>query len=148
MDTRSITYEEVFAATPERVFALLHTPSAICAWWSTTHAIVIPEAGGTWTATWGGTMDEPDYTSHARIREFDPPRRFVLGDYVYRMKSGGLPFDADFETAFDVHEHPDGVRLVVTNSGSPTDPIADDFYAGCVQGWKDTFAGIRRFLEP
>jgi hypothetical protein len=27
------------------------------------------------------------------------------------------------------------------------DSAADEFYAGCERGWRDTFAGIRRYLE-
>ena len=71
----------------------------------------------------------------------------MLGDYSYHMKSGALPFEADFVTAFDVSSSAEGTILRVVQDGFPTDPEADAFHAGCVQGWKDTFAGIRRFLE-
>ena len=146
MTTRSIVHEEVFDTTPEALFELLHTPSSICSWWSTTHAMVIPREGGAWAATWGGTIDEPDFASFATISRFEPPRHFVLSEYVYKVLTP-LPFEADFVTAFEVRPDAEGARLIVTNSGFPAGPEADDFYAGCVQGWKDTFAGIRRFLE-
>ncbi len=146
METRKHVHEEVFPATPERVFALLHTPSAIRRWWSAARAIVIPERGGLWTATWGDDEDDPDYVSSATIRAFDPPRRLVLGDYRYRAKTGPLPFEADFVTEFLVTPHEDGAMLRVTQDGFPAGPEADDFYAGCEKGWRDTFAGIREYL--
>jgi uncharacterized protein YndB with AHSA1/START domain len=78
MAARCHVHEEVFPATPERVFALLHTPSAIRGWWGASRAIVLVEPGGTWTATWGESEDDPDYVTAATIGDFDPPRRMVL----------------------------------------------------------------------
>ena len=147
MDTRKQIHEEDFPVAPERLFAILHTPSAIRDWWSVSRSIVMPESGGYWVATWGEDEDDPDYISLARILEFDPPRRMLLGDYQYRIKAGSLPFDADFRIEFLVEPHGEGSRLRITQDGFPTDPVADDFFAGCQQGWKDTIAGIRRHLE-
>jgi uncharacterized protein YndB with AHSA1/START domain len=147
MATRCHVHEEVFPAPPERVFALLHTPSAIRGWWSASRAIVLAEPGGTWTATWGENEDDPDYITVATIRDFDPPRRMVLTDYRYRAKTGPLPFKADFVTEFAVEPHPEGSRLRVTQDGFPAGPEADAFYAACGTGWTNTFAGIRRYLD-
>jgi uncharacterized protein YndB with AHSA1/START domain/catechol 2,3-dioxygenase-like lactoylglutathione lyase family enzyme len=146
MTTRTHVHEEVFPAVPEAVFALLHTPSAIRAWWGAHRAIVLPQPGGVWAATWGASEDDPDYVTVARIAAFDPPRRLVLGDYRYRARSGPLPFDADFVTTFEVEPVPDGAVLRVSQAGFPAAAAADDFYAACQRGWRDTFAGIRRYL--
>ena len=146
MATRKHVHEEVFPAPPERVFALLHTPSAIRSWWGVSRAIVLPQAGGVWAAAWGEVEDDPDYITVATIREFEPPHRLVLTDYRYRARSGPLPFRAEFVTEFVVRPHPEGAVLRVTQEGFPTSREADDFYAGCQKGWRDTFAGIRRFL--
>jgi uncharacterized protein YndB with AHSA1/START domain len=147
MATRKHIHEEVFPATPQEIFALLHTPSAIRRWWSAARAIVLPEPGGTWAATWGESEDEPDYITIAVIREFAPPRRMVLTDYRYRAKSGPLPFHADFVTSFEVEARADGALLRMVQDGFPADSIADAFYAGCQKGWCDTFAGIRQYLQ-
>ena len=40
MTTRKHVHEETFDADPETLFALLHTPSAICQWWGASHVIV------------------------------------------------------------------------------------------------------------
>ena len=146
MATRKHVHAEVFPASPERVFALLHTPSAIRRWWSASRAIVLAEPGGTWAAVWGEAEDDPDYITIATLREFQPPRRMVLTDYRYRAKSGPLPFQANFVTTFEVEPHADGATLRVTQDGFPAEACADEFYDGCRQGWSDTFAGIRRFL--
>lgn len=146
-DTRAHVHEECFQVTPERLFALLHTPSAIRHWWSATRAIVMPREGGLWTATWGSDEDAPDYVSSATLRVFDPPRRLVMADQRYHSRFGGLGFEADFTTEFTVRPDPAGAILRVEQSGFPKGPQADDFYAACERGWRDTFAGIRRFLE-
>jgi uncharacterized protein YndB with AHSA1/START domain len=144
---RKHVHEEVLPASPERVFSLLHTPSAIRSWWSAARAIVLAERGGLWAATWGESEDSPDYITVATLHEFDPPRRMVLTDYRYKARSGPLPFQADFITEFLVAPHEQGAVLRVTQDGFPDGPEADDFYAGCQRGWKDTFDGIRRYLQ-
>lgn len=145
--TRDHVHEEVFAVAPERLFAILHAPSAIRAWWGVARAVVVPEAGGTWAAAWGEDEDDPDFITVATIARFEPPRRMVLTDYRYRAKTGPLPFEADFETEFLVVPDGNGARLRVTQAGFPAGAAADEFLQACRRGWRDTFAGIRRFLE-
>lgn len=147
MKTRTHTHEEVFPAPPDRVFALLHTPSAIREWWGASRAIVQPETGGVWAATWGEAEDDPEYVTSATLKVFEPPRRLVFADYRYTARSGPLPFEADFETEFTVEPHPEGAELRVSQAGFPCTPEGDEFYAACEKGWRETFAGIRRYLE-
>jgi uncharacterized protein YndB with AHSA1/START domain len=144
--TRCHVHQEEFLHPPERVFGLLHTPSAIRGWWGAARAIVLSREGGTWAATWGDSEDEPEYVTVATIRTFDPPRRMVLSDYNYVAKTGPLPFKAAFVTEFAVEPWPGGCVLRVTQDGFPADPAADAFYAACGVGWTNTFAGIRRYL--
>lgn len=146
MSTRSHVHEEVFAVTPDKLFTLLYTPSAIRAWWGAQRAIVIAEPGGFWAAAWGEDEDDPDFISAATVHEFTPPRRMVLSDYRYRSKSGELPFEAAFVVEFEVASHPEGSALRVSQHGFPSGPEADEFLAGCEQGWRDTFDGIRQCL--
>jgi uncharacterized protein YndB with AHSA1/START domain len=147
MATRRQLREELFTVSPERLFAILHTPSAIRQWWGVARAVVLAEPGGVWAAAWGDFEDDPDYITVATIREFEPPRRMVLTDYRYRAKTGPLPFEADFVTEFTVSPHEQDARLRVCQDGFPTSPDADAFYSGCGEGWEATFAGIRRYLE-
>ena len=142
-EMRRHVHEEVFPVPPEKLFPLLHTPSAIRQWWGAARAIVLPERGGVWTATWGGSEDDPDYVTMATIREFEPPSRLVLSDYRYRARSGPLPFRADFVTEFLVAPHPEGSTLRVCQDGFPAGPEADEFYSACGDGWRNTFTGIR-----
>lgn len=149
MGTRKLVHEEILPAPADRVFALLHVPSAIRQWWGVARAVVMAQPGGIWAAAWGESEDDPDYITAATIREFDPPHRLCLTDYRYRAKTGPLPFAAEFVTEFLVRPHPDGAILRVTQDGFPAGPEADDFYAACETGWRNTFAGIRRYLaEP
>jgi len=147
--TRVHVHAESFDAPPERLFDLLLAPGAIRRWWSAASAVVVPEPGGTWAAAWGADADDPDYVTAATIAALERPTRLVLGDYRYRAKSGGLPFDADFTTEFTVAPDPDGgggATLRVEQRGFPAGPEADEYLAGCERGWRDTFAGIRAFL--
>lgn len=146
---RAHVHAESFPAAPERLFDLLVTPSAIRAWWSARSAIVVPESGGMWAATWGGSEDDPDYATSATIAAFDRPRRLVFTDYRYRAKSGPLPFRGDFTTSFEVLPDPErqGASILrVTQDGFPAGAEADAFLASCEDGWRATFAGIRAFL--
>ncbi len=43
MTTRKHVHEGVFPAAPDRLFALLHTPNAIRAWWGAARANVLAE---------------------------------------------------------------------------------------------------------
>jgi hypothetical protein len=49
-------------------------------------------------------------------------------------------------TEFLVQPHAAGATLRVTQDGFPAGPEADAFYAACGEGWRNTFAGIRRHL--
>lgn len=144
--TRKHVHEETFPVAPAQLFALLHTPSAIRQWWGAARVVVLPKAGGVWAAAWGEAEDDRDYVAVATIGEFDPPRRMVLTNYRYGAKSGPLPFDLDFVIEFAVAPDSLGSLLRVIQEGFPIGPEADEFYVGCEKGWRDTFAGIRRFL--
>lgn len=147
MKTRKHVHEEVFPASQRRLFALLHTPSSIRQWWGCARAIVLPEPGGLWAATWGASEDEPEYITAATLQVFNPPHRMVLSDYRYHSKDGPLPFQADFVTEFLVSPQDGGASLRVTQDGFPATSEADEFYEACQKGWRDTFAGIRQFLS-
>jgi uncharacterized protein YndB with AHSA1/START domain len=144
--TRRHVYEEVFDATPETVFALLHTASAIRQWWGASHVIVDPKEGGVWVGLWGDE-DAPEFITAGRMSVFDPPRRLKFSDFEYYARSGPLPFAADLTSEFTVIPSGEGKTILrVVQDGFPDDPSADEFYAGCERGWRDTFAGIRKYL--
>lgn len=148
MEYRSHIHEEAFEATPERLFDLLITPSAIRAWWGASQAIVTPKLGGTWAAAWGDE-DDPDYISTATLVEFEPPRRLAMKYGEYYAKTGSLPFkfSDDSVTLFTIEPGGNGSILRVEQTGFPCDAVADEFYAACETGWKNTFDGIRRYLQ-
>jgi uncharacterized protein YndB with AHSA1/START domain len=147
MKTRKHVHEETFPVNRDQLFALLHTPSAIRSWWGVSRCIVIPETGGIWAAAWGENEDEPEYITVATIREFEPPHRMVLADYMYRAREGKLPFHADFILEFLVTSGPEGSVLRTTQDGFPAGPEGDEYFAACRKGWHDTFAGIRKHLN-
>jgi uncharacterized protein YndB with AHSA1/START domain len=146
MTTRKHAHQIDLDARPQRVFSLLITPSAIRGWWGASRAIVVAKPNGSWNAAWGPNEDDPEYVTTFRLRTYDPPRRLVFADAVCFAKSGSLPFDADFVTAFTIEPRAGGCTLRVVQDGFPLDPVADAFYAACEVGWKNTFEGIKRFV--
>jgi uncharacterized protein YndB with AHSA1/START domain len=147
MPTREHVVEATFAAAPARVFEALVTPSAIRVWWGAARVIVLGRAGGTWAAAWGADEDDPDYVTCATLRVFDPPRRLLFTDFQYFARTGPLPFEASLTTEYTVEPGDNGTRLTIRQAGFPADPAADDFYAACERGWRDTLAALRRFLD-
>ncbi len=145
--TREHQAEIDLAASPARVFAALITPSAIRDWWAAARVVVVPREGGVWAAAWGADEDAPEYLTTARIRHWEPARRLTLGDYDYVAAAGPLAIAAELTTTFEVWPTEHGSRLRVTQSGFPAAPVADDFYAPCERGWRDTLEGLRRHLE-
>lgn len=148
MTTREITHSEVFTANADVLFTMLITPSSIRGWWGVARAIVIAEEGGIYALTWGDDEDKPDYSSIGDIVTYMPGKTFEISNYRYTALTGKHPFSIkDMVVRFEMLPEGERTKLTVINSGFPTDKIADEFYNGCVQGWKDTFAGIRNFLE-
>jgi uncharacterized protein YndB with AHSA1/START domain len=147
MKTRSHVHTEVLDATPEQAFDLLVTPSAIRQWWGASCAVVDAREGGVWAAVWG-SEDDPDYISTATLVEFDPPRQLAMKYGKYYAKSDPLPFEfaANALTIFTIEPNGEGCSLRVEQTGFPCETIADDFYAACEAGWKNTFSGIREYL--
>jgi uncharacterized protein YndB with AHSA1/START domain len=146
MTTRKHVHEEIFAADPETVFALLHMPSAIRQWWGASHVIVDQKEGGVWVAVWGDE-DSPEFITAGRMSVFDPPKRVTFSDFEYYARSGPLPFAANITSEFTVEPvEPGKTILRVVQDGFPMDSAADEFYAGCERGWQVTFAGIRQYL--
>ena len=149
MDTRSHTHEESFDVSPEQMFELLITPSAISGWWGASTVIVSPSPNGVWAAAWGDE-DDPDYVTTATLAEVDAPRKLVLEYEGYYSKAGDLPFEFanHASTTFTIEqEGTSGCRLQVEQTGFPSDQVADEFYEACETGWQKTFEGIRSYLE-
>ena len=147
MPTRRHIHEEEFPIPAEEMFEILIKPSAIRIWWQASRAIILPEKDGIWAGAWGANEDDPDYISTFTIKEYEPPRRILLTDSKYSSKDGELPFEADFKTEFTVEPTESGCKLRVVQDGFPADSVADEFYAGCEVGWRDTFKGIRDYFK-
>jgi uncharacterized protein YndB with AHSA1/START domain len=142
--TRKHIHQIELSASPERVFDILRTPSAIRRWWQASRAIVIAEKGGAWSAAWGDE-DDPDYATAAVIRIFDPPHRMLLTDVKYYARSKSQ-FRGETTIDFIIEPRPEGSHLRVIQDGFPAHPTADEFYAECEAGWQKTFESIRQFL--
>lgn len=147
MVTRFQEHEIELFASPDEVFRLLVSPSAIRTWWSASRAIVIARANGVWCAAWGEREDDPDYVTAAVIRAYEPPRRLVLSDFDYYARTGPPPFDATLTTEFTISAEGAQSILRVRQSGFPADPVADEFFAGCEAGWRQTFDAIRAYVD-
>ncbi len=146
METRKHIHEENFSVAAEKMFEILIIPSAIRKWWGASRAIVLAEKNGVWAAEWG-EEDNPDYISAFTIAEYEPPKRILFNDSKYFSKDGALPFDANLTAEFIVEAKESGCSLKVIQDGFPCDDSADEFYAACEIGWRETFKGIREYFR-
>lgn len=147
MTTRRHDCRVALPTSVERTFALLLEPSAIRAWWGAARVVVVPRVGGDWIAAWGPSEDAPDYVSSATIAALESPHRLHLVDFRYSARGKpDLPFDARaISVEFRVTSGPDGGSVLeITQDGFPVDAAADEFFAGCERGWRDTLVGIER----
>ncbi len=145
--TRSIVQSVTVSTTPEELFRALIQPSAIRQWWEADRAIVHAVAGGIWMAAWGDDEDHPDYICGYKLAECSPPQRLVMIDPVYHSKDGGLPFEAEMITRFEISSGDNGCTLRVEQSGFPDSKQADEFYQGCQQGWRTTLNNLSHYLS-
>ena len=44
-------------------------------------------------------------------------------------------------------EKEEGAELTIEQSGFPESGDADEYYSGCVQGWRDTLNALQEFLD-
>lgn len=147
MNTRSIYKEWLIERDIDSVFQYLVLPSKIKQWWSAQSAIILPERGGLYIVSWGKDEDDPDYISSATIVEIDPPGKLSLSYERYYTKFGRLPFEANLEVEFTLMKQGESTKLALQQTGFPNDTIADEFYAGCIQGWEDTITAFKNLLE-
>jgi uncharacterized protein YndB with AHSA1/START domain len=147
MERRKHAHQIELSASPAEVFKLLITPGAIRIWWGASRAIVVARTGGVWAAAWGNDEDIPDYVTVYKIKAFEPSRRLFLTNTKYFAKNGSPPFQAELTTEFTIEPKDDGSILQVVQDGFPADAGADEFYAACETGWRETFNSIKRYLE-
>jgi uncharacterized protein YndB with AHSA1/START domain len=146
MEVRRKEIEEPFGVSPERMFTILTTPSAIRSWWGVSKALVDLREGGTWITAWGEAEEDSDNVTSFKIVELDPPRRFVLGSSKY-IGEGRRTLETDIRTEFHIESHPAGCNLRIVQTLAPHDPMLDDYFDACVLGWQNCFEGIRNYLH-
>lgn len=146
-ETRSHEHSVELNAGVEKVFDSLISPAAICKWWQASSAIVIPKTGGIWAGTWGDTED-PDFITVFRMTKFERPKMIVFDEAEYIAKSGPPPFELKTVTKFEIDPvSENSCVLKVIQTGFPGESFADEFYAACETGWKNTFDGMKSYID-
>lgn len=133
---------------PKNIFnALLH-PSAISEWWGAKTAIVVKENNGIYAVSWGDNIDAPDFVTVSTIKNLLPSTGFSLKYVSYMAKTGSLPFEAKMMVHFAIKPFNTSICLLTVNqTGIPDDPIADDYYEGCINGWTQVLKNIKAYCE-
>lgn len=145
MEVRRQELEEPFGVTPERLFTVLTTPSAIRSWWGVSKAIVDLRKGGTWVTAWGESDGDSDHVTSFKIVELEPPTLVVLGSSKYIRV--GSTLETNMTTEFRIDAHPHGCNLRIVQVLDPHDPFMDDYFDACILGWQNCFEGIRHYLH-
>ncbi|MEO8041395.1 MAG: SRPBCC domain-containing protein [Acidobacteriota bacterium] len=144
--TRRHVLEESFGVTPERMFEILTTPSAIRDWWGASTVFIDPRKGGTFVAATGDGESASEFINSFEILEIEPPSRMVLGGGKY-FAGTNWPIRTNMTTEFLIEEQPKGSILRITLELAPADPLLDDFFDACVAGWQNSFEGMRNYLH-
>ena len=144
--TRRQIIEEPFGITPERMFKILTTPSAIRSWWGATSVVIDPRKGGSWVTAAGEGESDAEYINSFKILEFEPPVRMLLGSGKYYTGTN-WPIRTNITTELIVEPQPAGCILRIVQESSPADPLLDDYFDACVAGWQNSFEGIRNYLH-
>ena len=145
-ETRRQIIEEPFGITPERMFKVLTTPSAIRSWWGASTVVIDPRKGGSWVTGVGDGNVNAEFVNSFEILEFDPPHRMLLGAGKY-FAGNNWPIVTNMTTEFVVEPVPAGCILRIVQELSPADPLLEDFFDACVMGWQNSFEGIRNYLH-
>ena len=145
-ETRRQILEEPFGVTPERMFEVLTTPSAIRDWWGAASVIMDARKDGTFLAATSDGESASEFINSFKILEFDPPSRMLLGSGKY-YAGANWPIRTDMTTEFLVEKQPAGCILQIVVELAPSDPLLDDFFDACVAGWQNSFEGIRNYIH-
>ena len=145
-ETRREVLAEPFGVTPERMFEVLTSPSAIRSWWGATSVVIDARKGGSWVTGWGEGDKENDYVNSFVIVEYDPPRRMLLGSGKYYTGTN-WPIKTNMTTEFLIEPQPEGCILKIVQELDPPDALLDDYFDACVAGWQNSFEGIRNYLH-
>ena len=144
--TRRQILEEPFGVTPERMFEVLTTPSAIRSWWGATSVVIDPRKGGSWVTASGEGEKDTEFVNSFEILEFEPPHRMLLGSGKY-FAGTNWPIRTNMTTEMLIEPVPAGCILTIVQELSPADPLLDDFFDACVMGWQNSFEGMRNYLH-
>jgi uncharacterized protein YndB with AHSA1/START domain len=138
--------QEPFGVSPEKMFEVLTTPSAIRDWWGASMVVIDPRKGGSLVTAWGDGEKESEYVNSFEILEFDPPKRMLLGRGKY-ISGANWPIVTNMTTELVIESQPPGCSLRIVQELSPAEPLLDDFFEACVVGWQNSFEGIRNYLH-
>ncbi|PYS98418.1 MAG: hypothetical protein DMF63_16170 [Acidobacteria bacterium] len=145
IETRRQTLEEPFGVTPERMFEVLTTPSAVRSWWGATSVVIDARKGGSFVAATSDGESKAEFINSFEILEYEPPSRLILGGGKY-YAGANWPIRTDITTEFLIEPQPSGCYLQIVIELAPADPLLDDFFDACVAGWQNSFQGIRNHI--
>ena len=138
--------EEPFGITPERMFEVLTTPTAIRNWWGATSVVIDARKGGSLVVASGDGENNAEYVNSFEIQEFEPPTLMRLGSGKY-YSGNNWPIKTNITTEFVIESVPAGCILRIIQESAPADPLLDDYFDACVAGWHNSFEGIRNYLH-
>lgn len=142
--TRSLTFERLIAASPERVFDAFTTPAGQREFYGTDDPGWIVDSrcdlrvGGVWSVSFGPSASELYHHRHV-FEAIDRPRRITIASTETRLD--GSSFDTSLEFTFE----PRGNRTLMTmvHAGFPSDELRDEH----TRGLPNAFDRFERHLE-
>jgi len=146
MKARCEELAEPFGVSPERMFKILITPTAVRGWFGASTAIIDPREGGSWVAAFGAGARDTEFVSSFAILKFDPPKRMLLGSGKL-FTENKWPIVTNMTTDLIIEPHASGCTFRIIQELDPYDELLDDYFDACVAGWQNSFEGIRNYLH-
>ncbi|MDA2912840.1 SRPBCC domain-containing protein [Acidobacteriia bacterium AH_259_A11_L15] len=144
-DRRKVTRSVHIQASPERVLRAFLDVEQMKQWWGATRGLVEERRGGVWTLAWGEPGQGYKYVVAAVVKSILPGKRLRLEPLVYFNAERAVL--GPMRLSISVRERGGKTRVSVRQDGYGEGPDWDWYYQAVVQGWKDTLANLKEYLE-
>lgn len=143
--TRKVSCSVHIRASAEQVWRAFLDPEQMKQWWGTAPGLVEERKGGVWALAWGNAEQGYRNVVSGVLRVYHPGKRMRIDPLVYFNPE--RPVLGPMRLTISVREKDGRTRVSVRQEGYGEGPDWDWYYEAVVQGWKETLANLKQFLE-
>jgi len=156
--TRDLRFSVRINARPEKVYRALTSATELCRWWLA-GAETDARNAGRFRMIWpkvkcancdnGAGRAAKAFPPHVAVGDregyfvdLEPARKVAWMSKPSRRRSVVPPL-----STFFIEPKGRGCEVTLVQSGFPSRPAADKYFAGCLEGWEDCLAKLKLYLE-